>query len=146
MTIYKSFIRPHLDYGDGIYDQPFNASFSNKIESVQYNAALTITGAIKGSSRDKLYQELGLEYFQQRRWMRLLCLLFKFLSTGQPSSIHNLRPQMRNCQRHPNTFHVFPNTSKTLFFHMSLMNGINLIQTFVGLVTIIFFVMHCWNL
>ena len=61
--MYKSFIRPHLDYGDGIYDQPFNASFSNKIESVQYNAALTITGAIQGSCRDKLYQELGLEYF-----------------------------------------------------------------------------------
>ena len=29
------------------------------IESVQYNAALAI--AIRGSSREKLYQELGLE-------------------------------------------------------------------------------------
>ena len=31
------------------------------IESVQYNAALAITGAIHGSSREKLYQELGFE-------------------------------------------------------------------------------------
>ena len=26
-TIYKSFVRPHLDYGDLIYDQPNNESF-----------------------------------------------------------------------------------------------------------------------
>ena len=58
LTIYKSFIRPLLDYADVIYDQPFNASFSKKIESVQYNEALAITGAIKGSSCEKLHQEL----------------------------------------------------------------------------------------
>ena len=40
MNIYKSFIRPHLDYGDLIYDQPFNNSFQNKIESIRYNAML----------------------------------------------------------------------------------------------------------
>ena len=26
LTIYKSFIRPHLDYGDAIYDQAYNVS------------------------------------------------------------------------------------------------------------------------
>ena len=75
LTIYKSFIRPLLDYADVVYDQPSNASFSKKIESVQYNAALAITGTIKGSSLEKLYQELGLEYLYQRRWARRLCLL-----------------------------------------------------------------------
>ena len=54
LTIYKLFIRSLLDYADVIYDQPSNASFSKKIESVQYNAALAITGAIKGSSGEKL--------------------------------------------------------------------------------------------
>ena len=39
-----------------------NVSFSNKIESVQYNAALARTGAIIGPSQDKLYQRLVLEY------------------------------------------------------------------------------------
>ena len=33
------------------------------MESIQYNAALAITGAIRGSSREKLYQELGLESY-----------------------------------------------------------------------------------
>ena len=27
LIIYKSFIRPHLDYGDVIYDQAYNAIF-----------------------------------------------------------------------------------------------------------------------
>ena len=61
LNIYKSFIRPHLDYGDVIYNQPHNDTFCKMIESVQYNAALAITGAIKGFSRERLYQELGLE-------------------------------------------------------------------------------------
>ena len=54
LTIYKSYLRPHLDYGDVIYDRAFNESFQNKLESVQYDAALAITGAIRGSSREKL--------------------------------------------------------------------------------------------
>ena len=34
LTVYKCFIRPHLDYGDVIYDQPNLPTFTNKIESV----------------------------------------------------------------------------------------------------------------
>ena len=56
LTIYKSFIRPHLDYGDIVFDQPTNDSFVKKLESVQYNAALAITGAIKGTSQVKPYK------------------------------------------------------------------------------------------
>ena len=73
LTIFKSFVRPHLDYGNVIYDQSYNNTFHQKMESIQYNAALAITGAIRGSSREKLYQELGLESLQQRRWYKKLC-------------------------------------------------------------------------
>ena len=72
VTIYKSFIRAHLDYCDVIYDKPNNASFTEKIEKLQYDAALAITGCIRGTSKEKLYNELGLEYLSQRRWMRKL--------------------------------------------------------------------------
>ena len=34
LTIHKSFIRPHLDYGDTIYDQTYNASFHQKLDSI----------------------------------------------------------------------------------------------------------------
>ena len=92
LTIYKSFIRPLHDYADVIYDQLSNASFSKKIESVEYYAALAITGAIKGSSREKLYRELRLEYLYRRRWARRLCLLYKVFATVQPSYIYDLLP------------------------------------------------------
>ena len=54
------FAKPLIGYGDIIYDQPKNESFCEKLESVQYKAALVITGAIQGTSREKIYQELGL--------------------------------------------------------------------------------------
>ena len=46
----------------------FNESFHAKLESLQYNATLAITGAIKGSSTEKIYEELGLESLKSRRW------------------------------------------------------------------------------
>ena len=64
LTIYKSFIRPHVGYGD------VNESFHAKLESLQYNATLAITGAIRGSSTEEIYEELGLEPSKSRRWFR----------------------------------------------------------------------------
>ena len=31
LTIFKSFVRPHLDYGDVIYDQSYNNTFHQKM-------------------------------------------------------------------------------------------------------------------
>ena len=56
ITIYKSFIRPHLDYGGIVYDRVFNESFHKNRESIQCNAAIAITGAIRGTSSEKLFQ------------------------------------------------------------------------------------------
>ena len=64
---YGVIIRPYMGYGVIIYDQAYNASFHRKLESIQYNAALAITAAIQGTSKEKLYQELGFESLQQRR-------------------------------------------------------------------------------
>ena len=67
LTIYKSFVRPHLVNVDIIYQQPYNNSFQKKIDSIQYIAALAITGAIRGSLTERMYQELSLESLQQGR-------------------------------------------------------------------------------
>ena len=53
LTIYKCFVRTHVDYDDIIYDQAFNNSFHQEIESLQYDAALAIAGAIRGTLREK---------------------------------------------------------------------------------------------
>ena len=47
LTIYKTFIRSRVDYADIIYDQAYNPSFDEKFESLQYNACLAITGAMR---------------------------------------------------------------------------------------------------
>ena len=72
ITIYKVFIRPYLDYGDVIFDQTFSNFFHQRLESVKYKAALVITGATRGTSKGKLYQELGFESLQSRRWFQNL--------------------------------------------------------------------------
>ena len=61
ITIYKSFVRSYLDYSDIIYDQPKNENLNQKIERIQYNAPLAITGSIKRTSQRKLYNELAFE-------------------------------------------------------------------------------------
>ena len=55
-----------IDYGDVVYDQPHNETFCSKLESIQYNAALAIAGTIHGTSKTKLYVELGLESLKAR--------------------------------------------------------------------------------
>ena len=76
LIIYCSFARPDLDYGDVIYDQAENESVSNKIERVQYNASLAIAGAIRVTSQEKLYQELGLESLKIRKKILKAHVLF----------------------------------------------------------------------
>ena len=135
LTIYKSSLRPHLDYGDVIYDRAFNESFQNKLESVQYNAALAITGAIRGSSREKLYQELGLESLKSRRWYRKLCLFFKLKKINIPLTYLIWFPKS---YQHgiPETITTSlylmlnMNTSETLFSHSLLLSGISSIIIF----------------
>ena len=56
LCVYKSFVRPHLDYCDIIFDNPTNDSFTQKLESVQYNACLAIPRSFWGTSRDKIYR------------------------------------------------------------------------------------------
>ena len=93
LTIYKAFLRPLVDYGDIVYDQPQNESLCEKIESVQYKAALAITGAIQETSSDKLYHELGLESLKSRRWYKCLSCMFKIMKREAPNYLINLIPK-----------------------------------------------------
>ena len=61
LTIYKTFLRSQLGNADFIYDQGYNFSFHEKLESLPHNACLEITGAISGISSEKLFQELELD-------------------------------------------------------------------------------------
>ena len=79
LTTYNSIIRPHLDYGNIIYDKEFNESFQDKLESLQYNTTLARTGVIRKSSTEKIYDELGLESSKSRCWYKKMSFLYNIL-------------------------------------------------------------------
>ena len=116
VTIYKAFLRPHLDYGDIIYDQGYKESFHQKLESIQYNAALAITGAIRGTSREKLYQELGLESLQKRRWYRKLCYFLKIFLVQSLDYLSRVLLSIRRAYNTRNVDYIpYLNTKRNFF-------------------------------
>ena len=83
--------------------------FAKKLESVPYNAALAITGAIKGNSQEKLYKELALESLKQRRKLRQsLCTFYKLKTTGLPSYLFRVIPNTV----HPDRTRTMDNITK----------------------------------
>ena len=103
--IYKLYIRPHFDYCDIIYHIPPSSNntdlFSTlhplmeAIERIQYQAALILTGTWKGSSRNKLYDELGWESMSDRRWCRRLIQIFKIRNRLTPNYLYEKLPTNR---------------------------------------------------
>ena len=90
ITIYKSFIRPHLDYEVIIYDQAYNVSFHQKLDSIQKNFAPAITGAIRAIYREELYHELGFDSLESRRWYRKLCYRYNVFKTQSPKYLFDV--------------------------------------------------------
>ena len=98
----------------------------NILEKTQYQAALAITGAWKGTNTDKIYEELGWESLDQRRVFRRLTMAYKIFKNMTPTylkehiPLNQTRYSLRgNCKvaliscnknRFQNSF--FPNTIK----------------------------------
>ena len=129
LTIYKSFVRPNIDYADIIYKKPLSESVQRKTEMVPYNAALIITGAFKGTSRDKIYQELGLESLADRRWTRKLIFLHKIILGLRPFYLYdylipsdNLKTYLTqsSTQKRIKTFPARTKIFESSFFHTVL--------------------------
>ena len=74
LTTCKSFIRPHIDYGNIRYGKSYNSSFHQNLEKIQYNSPHART------SKEKLYQQLKLESLEKRRWDRKLCYFYKIFN------------------------------------------------------------------
>ena len=111
ITIYKSFIWPHLDYGDIDYGRHIYESFHKNLESIRYNAAIARTGARRGTSSEKLFQELGLESLKSRRCLRKLCLFYKIFHDETPS-LQRLATRSSQSNKIPS----FKTRHKTSFF------------------------------
>ena len=108
--MYILYLRLHLDYGDIIYhkfDPELTLEFTKKLETVQYSAALAVSGAWRGTNKCELYEELGWEYLYHRRWYRRLIHFYKLKQSRLPLYLYNLIPPERElnyCLRRANTF------------------------------------------
>ena len=132
LTIYKKFITSHLDFADVICDQAYGSSFHEKLESLQYMSCLAITVTIRGTSSEKLYQELESEYLKSRCWSRKLCYFYKILNEKSPLCLFNLIANLnRVCEpRHSNNIpeiHARKIISTIHFFLLLYLNGTILI-------------------
>ena len=114
--MYKALVRSHLDYCDILYHIPsvqtqFGVTLTDlmeKAERIQYQAALAFTGAWQGSSRSKLYEELGWESLSERRWCRRILQIHKIVSNKTPSYLKDKLSRHRRpvySQNNNNTFH-----------------------------------------
>ncbi len=79
VCLYKSLIRPIMEYGDLIWD---NCTVGNSelLESVQYESAKVVTGAIEGTSSRRLREELAWEELSVRRKIHKLSLFYKIVN------------------------------------------------------------------
>lgn len=103
---------------------------SQKIEQVQYSAALAVTGTWSGTSRQWLYEELCWKTLYHRRWYRRLTHLLSLKRSKLPEYLFNAIQQQ--CQfthnlRNPSAYEQ-PMARTVLFsdthFQNSLFKGI----------------------
>ena len=91
-------VRPRLDYCDMIYHIPakikemsdFDSCRSinyvmKTLKSTQYQAALAVSGAWKGTNREKNYEELRWETLDHRRMFRRLLQFYKIINGLTPT-------------------------------------------------------------
>jgi hypothetical protein len=126
--LYKSMIRPLLEYADIIFDGSSDTDL-DRLESTQRQAALICSAAYKHTSHTKLLEELAWPLLSHRRKNHRLNLMHKIQNNLAPKylqnccppltrdrTIHNLRSNMNitTPQQRTSTYQksFFPNTIK----------------------------------
>ena len=104
--MYKALVRSHLDYCDMIYHIPPTPhapplgttlhDHMERVEKIQYQAALAVTGAWQGTSRVKIYEQLGWESLSDRRMSKRVLQLHKIIDGKTPDYLHDKLPPNRN--------------------------------------------------
>ena len=94
VTIYNVFTRPHLDYGDIVYNKlnKNHELFINETEKVQYAALVKTLVQSKGHLWKNSMQNLGLNLLKFRQWFRKLACFYKIQSTGLRKYLLQLIP------------------------------------------------------
>ena len=152
ILMYKSLVRPHFDYCDIVFHIPpeENGMFNNngqngilpnlmkKIESVQYQAALAISGTWSGTSRVKIYEQLGLESLSDRRSLNRVLQVFKIKNNLTPAYLRAKLPSVDGQAGHAGMLHEQLTRTikyKNTFFPNAVSSWNTIISAFRGNLT-----------
>ena len=91
--LYKSYILPHLDYSDVVWDN-CPAVLSNELENTHLEALRIITGSVRGTSHEKLYRESGFITLKARRDRHKLLMFFKLINGHLPNYLSAYIPPL----------------------------------------------------
>jgi hypothetical protein len=91
--LFKSMIRPLLEYGSVIFDGSADTHLK-RLENVQCQAAITCTGAYRHTSHDRLLEELGWPPLGMRRKHLRLGLMFRIQGGLTPMYLFNACPAL----------------------------------------------------
>jgi hypothetical protein len=91
-TIYLSFIRPTIEYGDILFAGTYDSDLC-KLDRLQVDAMRVVTGATEKSNIALLYEDLDWISLEQRRNHHCLALLYKVLNGQAPRYLYDLLPQ-----------------------------------------------------
>ena len=103
--IYSTYVRPHFDYCDIVFDGHITLQDEMRLEKVQSRAAKLVTGAPFRTSTEKLRHDLGWETLKTRRTIHKQLFFHRLTNTKnqQPGYIREILPELR-----------FQNTGRTL--------------------------------
>lgn len=90
-VLYKSIVRPLMEYADAVWSGCTTGE-SELLESLQYEAAKLVTGAMKGTSQVRLLDELAWEKLALRRNFHRTTIFYKIMNNLTPSYLSALRP------------------------------------------------------
>ena len=128
--IYKTYILPHFDNCDTIYDGHITLRDISRLETLQNRIARLTTGTLFRTSSDKLRRELGWDKLTTRRKIHRLTLYHKLStssSDGTPTYITDIIPNtrahdtsmtLRNAQHHTQ-IHAQTTTHQRSFFSLT---------------------------
>ena len=102
-----SVLPPYLSCAVGVKTDPLLLATNNcydcdsaLLDSVQYEAARLVTGAIKGTSSARLYKELAWESLSIRRKLHILSHFYKIVKNLAPHYLSELLPKLSSERTH----------------------------------------------
>ena len=82
--IFTTYIRPHLDYCDIIYDGTLTLTDSARLQTLQNRCARLVTGTLFRTSTDALLNDLGWERLEDRRLIHKLLFFHRLYYNNPP--------------------------------------------------------------